>query len=95
MPEDYKILAEEKIQVTVRSRVRLLEEAIELAHWEVVHRFGIDDAGYADKVEGWSRSTCSINLEFLGFEISMGMGGWNYNVSFKATAREFIEDEEE
>lgn len=46
--------------------------------------FGVTPEGHFDRVNDAERSTCSINIEFVGLVMSGGMMGWDHVYRFNA-----------
>lgn len=81
----------ETIHVSLTSPTRMLEVGIQQASDTAYIRFGFDDCGHAD-VKGWERSCCSVVVEFEGLRMSGGMGGCNYDLTFKAWCEKYEEE---
>lgn len=93
MPESSRRLTDKKsIYVSLTSPQRLLEEAARQAIRQAAFEFGIDENGHSSKVKEWERSCCSIEIEFVGVQMSGGMGGWQYNVVFRAWCEKHSDD---
>lgn len=72
------------LQIEFQDAVRLLERATKRAIDQALNRFEIDDFGHSNKVKDWSRSDCSIRVDFTGIEMHGGRMGWLYVVKFTA-----------
>ena len=60
---------------------RACEEA--LKHALII--LGADEDGYLKKVEGWERSTDSIEINFIRLSMMGGFMGWSYCYEFVCT----------
>mgnify|MGYP000722361674 CR=1 FL=1 len=89
-----RITEVEQIVHSQDNPARLIENGYKAAQWQALHRFGIDDCGHSDRVEGWARSSCSIELKLKETRASGGMGGWSYVAIFEAWC-ECHDDEDE
>jgi hypothetical protein len=81
-----RVISEKKklIYICRNSPQRLIEDASIEATKLACIEFGIDEYGHSNMISEWERSSCSIQIEFVGIKISGGPGGWEYNVSFYA-----------
>jgi hypothetical protein len=82
MPE--KILKSEKIVVTRKESN--FDRACEEAYSRAVMIMGIDDCGHSDRVKGWDRSRCHIQVVFERYEHIGSMVGHEYNYIFRGEA---------
>ena len=73
---------------------RLIENGLKHARTMAVFEFGIDDCGHSDKVKEWDRSSCSIEIRWVGLWASVGMGGAEHWVAFETYCAKYEEDEE-
>ena len=75
-----KILAKERIVVHLRGSHRPFERGLDMAYSQALTKFGIDENGHSDKVDGWARSCCGITIKFK----KMTFSGDNTTLVFKA-----------
>jgi len=64
------------------------DRAADAAFRMAISKFGIDDDGYTDRVEGWERSKCWVEVEFVRYIRS----GCNHTYTFSAMVRKVAED---
>lgn len=77
-----KILA--KTNLTVSRQESGFDRACEMAYHLAIAKFGVDDCGHFDRVDGADRSSCSIVVEFKGYEQHGGMCGQSFYYTFEA-----------
>lgn len=82
----------EKKEISIYRTECHFDRACESAYRHAVSLLGIDEDGHSGEVNGWERSSCSVCVEFVSFQIRGGMGGIEYLYSFVAWA-EKCEDE--
>lgn len=86
-----KILKTKEIIVT-RSETNF-DKACDTAAKLAYILFDVDDCGHSS-IEGWSRSSCCIELKFISYKAEFGMVGCSHYYTFEAIAKAFIEDNE-
>lgn len=63
----------DKFKIGQKEEIRIFRQeagfdrACEDAYTRALIRFGMDEDGYATRVDGWERTTCSIRLCFTGY----------------------------
>jgi len=58
----------EGIPIVVRMAEASFDRACDEAYRLAVRKFGVDDCGHSDMVEGWEMSTCCIALSFTSYD---------------------------
>ncbi len=64
------------------------DRACDAAFRMAIARFGVDDNGHSSRVEGWERSQCWVEVEFLRYVRS----GCNHTYTFSAMVRKVEPD---
>lgn len=83
-----KVLKVKSIYI-VRSEANF-DRACDEARNQTSCLFDIDEDGHSS-LEGWTRSSCSIELKFISYEASFSMTGASHNYIFEATAKSYDE----
>jgi len=78
----YKI--NEELPISIDRGDNNFDRACDSARTQALMFFGANDAGYMDNVEGHERSCCSIEIRFVDYQMSGGMGGWSHTYNFVA-----------
>lgn len=75
---------DERVPLTVTRHECHFDRACEAAYELAADRFGVDDGGHMRNVADSCRSTDAINVEFVGYSVSCGMGGISHRYQFTA-----------
>lgn len=86
----YKI--NEYVGVNITLEEAGFDKACSLAMRQALVKFGADDDGHLNNVEGHQRSTDSLKVDFRGYDASTGMGGPSHYYKFAAWV-ERVKDE--
>lgn len=81
MPKKIKI--GQKIPITITRRESNFDRACDEAYKHALIKFGIDEDGHS-KIADFERSSDSIVVEFIRYQLSGGMGGLQHLYAFKA-----------
>lgn len=64
------------------------DRASDAAFLRAISLFGIDDDGHTDRVTGWDRSECWVEIEFVRYT----RGGCNHTYTFSAMVRKVADE---
>jgi hypothetical protein len=84
----------ERVEIIVSRGESDFDRACDSAQYLACGRFGVDDCGHINNVEGAHRSCSSIEVEFKTARLSAGMGGSSWTYVFEAWVEVVDEDEE-
>ena len=74
----------EKINFDINRQESNFDRACESANHMACARFGVDECGHLNNIEGAERCNSSVVVEFVSYQANGGMGGWTYNYHFQA-----------
>lgn len=81
----YKLDKEVDI-IVIRSHEPNMDRACDSARSLTMHKFGADDCGNLDAVEGWVRSRDHVEVKFVSYTCDISMTGNEHIYIFKAKA---------
>lgn len=58
----------ESIDFLIYRQEANFDRACDAAYQMALMRFGVDEDGHSDRVEGWERTHCAINVKFLSYQ---------------------------
>ena len=74
----------EEVEIVVNREEAHFDQACDAATRGAVQRFGVNEYGHITNVEGAERCDSSIEMMFVDYHVSGGMGGWTHYYRFKA-----------
>jgi len=74
----------EEITLIVTRQEPNFDRACESASYQAIVAFGVDEDGHINSVKDSKGSRDSIEIKFIGYDLSISIGSWHHTYEFTA-----------